>query len=402
MKKILLIFLVLLIANKFVSGQCNGGIALKKDNRDWVKTYNDLEIKYKSKSEKVSSLKHFFYDEKGAKTCISLADLKLLSIKVQEVFKTTKSDKIVTDFKGGIRSIAASNPPTSKTDTEDEKPAKSPTINKKNLESESLNKQINAQIDSLESVITQLKNDIENASSDKKNLDEKKTSWGILNIILVMLSIIGFGLSAWMYWVYSPDKVRKKSESHKSVLESQRKHFTMKEDEWKNRAGEWEREKKALDDKIKDLENKKKDLKTTPENEKINKEQKQDKEHQTGNSNSESHKPQISPKQFYLSTPVLSPDGKGVFDGSEIYSVTSISSLYHFVLVNDKSANFTFLNTPNTVKDALTLPERYLQPACEYTGLNSKATKIITTKDGQAIKEGNTWKVIRKAEIRFE
>jgi hypothetical protein len=402
MKKILLIFLVLLIANKFVSGQCNGGIALKKDNRDWVKTYNDLEIKYKSKSEKVSSLKHFFYDEKGAKTCISLADLKLLSIKVQEVFKTTKSDKTVTDFKGGISSIAASNPPTSKPNTEVKKPAEGTTVPKKNLESEILNKQTNTQIDSLKSVITQLNNDIENASSDKKILDEKKTSWGILNIILVILSIIGFGLSAWMYWVYYPNKIRKKSESHKSVLESQSEHFKMKEHEWKSRAGEWEREKKALDDKIKDLENKKKDVKTTSGNEKTDNEQKQDKEHQTESRNSESPKPQVSAKQFYLSTPILSPDGKGVFDGSEIYSITSISSLYHFVLVNDKTASFTFLNTPNTVKDALTLPERYLQPACEYTGLNSKATKIITTKDGQAIKEGNTWKVIRKAEIRFE
>jgi hypothetical protein len=402
MKKILLAFLVLLIVNKFVSGQCNGGIELKNRDRNWVKTYNDLEIKYKSKTEKVSSLKHFFYDEKGAKTCISLADLKLLNIKVQEVFKATKLDKAVIDFKGGISTIAASNPPTSKPNTEVKMPAKSTTVTKKNLESEILNKQKNAQIDSLESVITQLKSNIENASSDKKNLDEKKTSWGIFNIILVILSIIGFGLSAWMYWLYYPNKIRKKTESHKSVLESQSEHFKMKEYEWKSRAGEWEREKKALDDKIKDLENKKKDIKTTSENEKTDKEQQQDKEHQTESRNSENPKPQVSAKQFYLSTPVLSSDGKGVFDGSEVYNGTSINSLYHFELINNTSADFKFLNTPNTVKDALTLPETYLQPACEYEWLNLKATKIVTAKPGRAVKEGNTWKVIRKAEIRFE
>ena len=384
--------MVLFTANKSASGQCQGGIALKKGSRDWVKNYNDLVKKYGNKTEKVSSLKPFFYDNKGAKSCISLVDLKLLNIKVQEVFKNTKSDNAVTDFKGGISSIAASNPPTTEPKTQVNKAATNPVLQNKDSNLEG------AEIDSLKNIIKKLEENNEqllNENLEKTTSKDNKSFWRNISILLTILSIIGWGLFAFLRLKIYPKKIKEKEKLHEILPSSQSEHLKTEKEEWEN-------EKASLKEKIRELEKDKLKGKGTDGNDDGGNSQGEDKASQTGDQTVGKPKEVESPKQFYLSTPAVSPDGKGVFDGSETYSATSMSSLYHFVLINDKCADFTFLNTPSTVKDALTLPERYLQPACEYTGLNSKATKITTKKPGRATKEGNNWKITQKAEIRFE
>ena len=51
---------------------------------------------------------------------------------------------------------------------------------------------------------------------------------------------------------------------------------------------------------------------------------------------------------------------------------------------------------------ALDNHEKYIKPACRSNAiLHKNATKIITDKKGLAIREGDSWRVIEKAIIRY-
>jgi hypothetical protein len=243
----------------------------------------------------------------------------------------------------------------------------------------SLNKQTKAKIDSLNSDINIL--NVENA---KLLADKELYKMGCLLMLALLGGLIGIGI--WMNRNAS-EGLKREIKSLQIMIEEQREHYTktIKELEAKSREG-----KSTFREAVSTVEIEKDVIIPIEEPKKI--------------IVPEPPKTPENTRQFYLSTPAISSDGQGFFDGSEVYnSATALSSLYEFVLDNDKrSADFKFLNTPNNVHDSLKFPDRYIQPACEYSGLNSKATKIITTKAGRALKDGNNWKIIKKAEIRFE
>lgn len=381
MKKILLILLLIFLSISSNFGKCdeNKSISLvKTGERDWINDYNKLSKKYQTNNKVVlSTLKHFFYTGKISNECISFQALQELNEKLNVVFASVKSDTDVKNFMIGIKSAAVSNKPNTvvtevvkkqvalkKTDSIEKSIAKPVKPNKVEGDAnERLIEENNALI------------------KDKAKLEDDSNLWFRISIGLLTLLI---GSILYLNWYFSK-KIEQTEELSRNALKEQSDYLnkTIKELEAKNREN-----KNTFREVVSPVETKTEVIIPVKE---VKREQVPE----------PPKKPEV-PRQFYLSTPAVSADGKGVFDGSEVYGATSISSLYHFVLINDKSADFTFLNTPNTVKDALTLPDRYLQPACEYTGLNSKATKIITSKTGRAAKEGNNWKVIQKAEIRFE
>ena len=380
MKKTLLILLILNISIKSVLGQCGEGfIELKQQGkRDWVQTYSKLSNDYKSKKESISTLKSFFYDEKNkSKNCISFEDLQLLNTQIQKVFAKSKPDKAVTDFIGAIKVLAEKNEPngeTSKSANNGKTTAKTDTSQPKRLDS-------NTTTNSSNDDITRLANENATLKNDNELLKSGQNLWRGLFLGLLALSILVIvGLIR-----ESRKKMREKDERHKQAMKSQSdNHKTIIEGiEVRNRESKnTHREEKTVAEPPKTIAEK------IPEPPKV--------------SVPEHPKPQEKLKQFYLSSPALSADGKGIFDGSETYNATSINALYVFNLLNDTSAEFKFFNIPTTVKDAIILPDRYLLPACEYSGVNSNATKIITTKAGKAVKDGNNWKITQKAEIRFE
>ena len=380
MKKILLIFLILNISIKSVLGQCGEGfIELKQQGKwDWVQTYSKLSNEYKSKKE----LKSFFYDEKNKpKNCISFKDLQSLNTQIQKVFANTKSDKAVNEFKVAIKVAAEANNPDNKTGTT-VKPevSKATTSTTKSEPTPKTETDSNALIDSLKEKINMLEGEKTSLQNDNQLLKSGQNRWTWLLLGLLVLSM---GLIGWLIWD-SRNKMREKEDEFRNLMKSQSENYDrkIKEIEARSQAVKNpsrdaipETEPKIITDKV-------------PEHPKPNV--------------PELPKPQEKLKQFYLSSPALSADGKGIFDGSEMYNANSINALYVFNLLNDTSAEFKFFNIPTTVKDAIILPDRYLLPACEYSGVNSNATKIITTKAGKAVKDGNNWKITQKAEIRFE
>jgi hypothetical protein len=411
MKKILLIVCCFF---SFISFGDNGGektIQVKKTDFDECKSiYITINKAYEKTTVPIGKyLTPFFkkYGDKKNPIKIDKADIDRVLVGLDSVLKQANGDaarKRIKDKNGKIIILTDKVQETGKIKSLESKikdtklfvPVKPEVATKSGL---LLDPQTKDKIDSLERVIEGLKKAIKelNQDSGKITLEEDISFWRNLGIFFLFLSLTGFGAFAREHFWVLPNTIKEKGKLLETFSNSQSENFNRKEEDWKT-------EKNSLEERIKVLEKGTHGVTNTSGSGDTGNEQKQVKEPQTGGKPVEPPKTPENTRQFYLSTPAISSDGQGFFDGSEVYnSATALSSLYEFVLDNDKrSADFKFLNTPNNVHDSLKFPDRYIQPACEYSGLNSKATKIITTKAGRALKDGNNWKIIKKAEIRFE
>jgi hypothetical protein len=386
MKKVLLILLIFAISFQSVLADCGQGfIELKKQGqRDWVKNYDDLFKRYISNNAlKVSSLKVFFYDTVGKdkpKTCISIKDLHGLNANIQKVFSSINENP-VKDFKAAIKAVTNENP-LGQTKT-------APTVTPATQETDpKIGANSNDSIKILTQQITTLEKEKKDLESDQELLQSSNSLWKWFFVILLLLSVASI---TWLIQDFR-NRLKEKEKSHSSFKQEQMPFY--------------ENQIKELKETIKELKEATKSnelyQKNTSEPPKSVAEKIPDTPKPITEKVSDSPKPQEKLKQFYLSSPISSADGKSIFDGSEMYNANSNNSLYVFNLLNDNKAEFKFFSTPNTVQDAIKLPDRFLLNACEYSSVNSSATKIITTKVGIAIKEGNNWKITQKAEIRFE
>jgi hypothetical protein len=104
---------------------------------------------------------------------------------------------------------------------------------------------------------------------------------------------------------------------------------------------------------------------------------------------------------FFLSTP--NRDGS-FLDVRRLEFIPS-QSLYQFRLTNAEGteAEFVFADDPASVRQALSSPETYLQPVCEYTDLRLDAQRIRTTRFGKARQSepGERWELVEKALVTF-
>jgi hypothetical protein len=104
---------------------------------------------------------------------------------------------------------------------------------------------------------------------------------------------------------------------------------------------------------------------------------------------------------FFLSTPNRDGSFSDVRRGEFIPS----QSFYQFRLTNPEGteAEFVFADDPASVRQALSSPETYLQPACAYTDLRLDAQRIRTVHLGKARQTapGERWEVVEKAEVAF-
>ncbi len=104
---------------------------------------------------------------------------------------------------------------------------------------------------------------------------------------------------------------------------------------------------------------------------------------------------------FFLSTP--NRDGS-FLDVRRLEFIPS-QSLYQFRLTNPEGteAEFVFADDPASVRQALSSPDTYLQPVCEYTDLRLDAQRIRTVRFGKARQSepGERWELVEKAEVTF-
>lgn len=104
---------------------------------------------------------------------------------------------------------------------------------------------------------------------------------------------------------------------------------------------------------------------------------------------------------FYMPIPA----SNGTFQGSLAEDeFKRAESVYQFEITNDEGTMATFAVHEDiaTMIRALDDPDRYLKPACRSNSIpHISATKIITNENGLAIKNGDNWRVQRKAMIRY-
>lgn len=99
------------------------------------------------------------------------------------------------------------------------------------------------------------------------------------------------------------------------------------------------------------------------------------------------------------------PDENGIFDSSFVSETFKRPiSVYLFTITSKdgNQAEFSIHEDIATMIRALDNFDEYLRPACKSNAiLHKNATKIVTESKGLAIREGNRWRVIEKANIHY-
>jgi hypothetical protein len=367
MKKLLLSTLLLSLFIISAFGQCDAGeIPLKKEEgvRDWVKDYDNLNKIYASKKEKVTSLRIYFYQDNTPKICISYNDLKSLQDELGRVFSTTsKPDILVKELQGAIAGVLKENP-----------------NGFNNIEVDSTT---NTPILKTPAEASKIANN--NGEKETTTLEKDKQFWFWTSIVL------SFGLISLLVIYFFDRKILTEQIALKGEMFN------------KNKKGSFDSEDNAINMGITKYENPQK------EKDNLEKENNLSKSNVEKQENKEVVMPQniatqeVFPKQFYLSIPTPTDDGLGIFKDIRQVQANPTSSFYRFELERDEPrAKFWFLDNPNTIQSAIIYPETYINPVCDYEGFYSNAKNIVTKIPGLAVKEGDSWKVLTKAKLRFE
>ena len=99
---------------------------------------------------------------------------------------------------------------------------------------------------------------------------------------------------------------------------------------------------------------------------------------------------------------MIYPNKNGIFP-QNAKRKTKENTTYIFYPINDNQSEFEISYDSEMLGRILNSEEAYLKPACEsVNSLDFSALQITNIQKGIAIKEGNSWKVIKKAIIRYD
>jgi len=103
-------------------------------------------------------------------------------------------------------------------------------------------------------------------------------------------------------------------------------------------------------------------------------------------------------RTLYLSA----PSADGIFaDFSD--KEEAGKSIYRLVTTDGKTGTFAVLSTVDAISTALISLSQFIKPACKIENMAAAAPrKIVTTIEGKAVFNGETWAVSRKATVRLE
>jgi len=99
------------------------------------------------------------------------------------------------------------------------------------------------------------------------------------------------------------------------------------------------------------------------------------------------------------------PSPAGIFDGAQQNDRISPESAYRFEVRSQTpdQAQFRFEAEPGRVARFLTYRNYMIEPACDSeNSYASQYTRIITQREGEAVRENGGWRVVKKALIRYE
>lgn len=102
---------------------------------------------------------------------------------------------------------------------------------------------------------------------------------------------------------------------------------------------------------------------------------------------------------FYMST----PNKDGSFNSAS-YSEQFLPSvsIYHFIPLNEKEAEFEFDSDEQGTRDALNFSKSYIEPVCdEENDVTPDSKKVVTLRKGLAEKDRGGWTVKQKAVVMY-
>ncbi|MCH4148628.1 MAG: hypothetical protein LKG25_00405 [Prevotella sp.] len=101
---------------------------------------------------------------------------------------------------------------------------------------------------------------------------------------------------------------------------------------------------------------------------------------------------------FYLAAPA----NDGLF--AQLSSSEQIGkSIYKMVTKDGLNGNFILMDTPDAIATAMISVSQFIKPVCKVDGnIHQQPRHIITEEEGTVTKEGEAWRVSRKAIVRFE
>lgn len=106
------------------------------------------------------------------------------------------------------------------------------------------------------------------------------------------------------------------------------------------------------------------------------------------------------PEYYYASAP--NPDGS--FSEAKLTQEPGANSIYEIEVYNEMpdKAFFALLPYPKSVEMMLDNAQSILAPCCEFMNSPEGSQSVQLMEEGQLTKEDSTWKVVKKARIRFE
>ncbi|MBO4786957.1 MAG: hypothetical protein IKZ61_12710 [Prevotella sp.] len=103
------------------------------------------------------------------------------------------------------------------------------------------------------------------------------------------------------------------------------------------------------------------------------------------------------PKTLYLSPP--SPDG--VFH--ESFSQPRVgSTVYQMTTSDDNHGTFIFYENRDALATAMISISQIVKTVCRVENNKSNPQDITNVSEGKVVKEGNSWRVVEKATVRFK
>lgn len=78
-------------------------------------------------------------------------------------------------------------------------------------------------------------------------------------------------------------------------------------------------------------------------------------------------------------------------------------SIYKLVSADGVNGNFILLDTPDAIATAMISVSQFVKSVCKVNGnIASMPRHIITEEEGVATRDGEGWRMVRKAVVRFE
>jgi|GEM_PF-2062898 hypothetical protein len=381
MKKLVLFILLAGFVSPQIFGQCqpNEIELVKSGQRDWVKNFDNLVKKF-GNNQQTNSLRSYFYQNNQRRNCISRTNLQLLQSELERAFPMSKyqNEAIVRDFSAAVKTIAVSNLPSPESTLIVQE---TPVLT----------------TDEIIKVET-----IELPPYYRTELEQLKSSKMIWMIAALLAGISAVGLG--MFYFFQTKKMKQtiKRQTHQMLKLGNAQHESGKNDTvrelgFKTDAQKWKEKYSASDRELRQV---------TDEFAKYKEQMQAASQKKVGNVSKTTATPAVIPESertvFFLSLPTATEDGMGSFRDMRQGQPNPTSSYYKFAENTDgKTAKFWFLENQNTLQSALIYPDTYINPACEYQSFNSTAKTIKTSEPGLAEKQGENWKVIRKAKIKF-